>query len=125
MPNGLSSWCQFKRDIANETQNYHPGKGLPLDIIAKIKPIYNDLSTSELLEKCLYGKTQNQNELFNGMVWDRIPKSTYFANNQLKVGTYDAVTNFNIRRKATLQTFQNQASINHQSPPLPSKRVCV
>ena len=106
-PNGPSSWCQFKRDVANGTQHYHPGKGLPLDIVAKIKPIYNDLSTSELLEKCLHGKTQNQNESFNGMVWDRIPKSTYVARNQLELGTYDAVANFNIGRKATLLTFQD------------------
>ena len=106
-PNGPSSWCQFKRDVANGTQNYHPGKGLPLDIVAKIKPTYNDLSTSELLEKCLHGKTQNQDESFNGMVWDRIPKSTYVARNQLELGTYDAVANFNIGRKATLLTFQD------------------
>ena len=50
-PYGPPSWCHFKRNIANGTQNYCPGKGLPLDIIAKIKPIYDALSTSELLEK--------------------------------------------------------------------------
>ena len=105
-PDGPSSWCHFKRDVANGTQNYHPGKGLPLDIVAKSKPIYNDLSTSELLEKCLHGKTQNQNEAFTGMVWDRIPKSTYVARNQLELGTYDAVATFNIGRKATFLTFQ-------------------
>ena len=40
------------------------------------------------------------------MVWDRIPKSTYVARNQLELGTYEAVANFNIGRKATLLTFQ-------------------
>ena len=100
---GSSSWCPFKQDQANCTSNYKPGAGLPLDIVAQFKPIYNDndLSSSELLYKCLHGKTQNQNESLNAMLWERIAKTTYVSFNQLQLGTYDSVANFNIGRKAS------------------------
>ena len=43
-PDGLSSWCQFKKDKAAGTTNlYKPGKGLPMNIVHQIKPIYDDL----------------------------------------------------------------------------------
>ena len=58
----------------NGTSTYKPGPGLPLDIVMKLKPIFAELSDESLLEKCLHGKTQNQNESFNSIIWDRIPK---------------------------------------------------
>ena len=59
-----------------------------------------------MLEKCLHGVTQNQNESFNAMIWSRIPKSTYVSFSQLQLGVYDAVANFNIGRKASILTFE-------------------
>ena len=43
------------------------------DIIKHVKPISADLSSDALLEKYLHELTQNQNESFNGTVWNRIP----------------------------------------------------
>ena len=71
-PIGKFSWCRFNRDQASNTSTYKPVSGLPIDIIAKLKPTYNDLSNKELLSKCLHGKTQNQNESFNGTIWERL-----------------------------------------------------
>ena len=76
-PEGKDSWCKFHQDRANGTSTYKPGPGLPLDIVMKLKPIFAELSDETLLEKCLHGKTQNQNESFNPMIWDRIPKTRY------------------------------------------------
>jgi len=70
------------------------------------KPIFNDLSKDSLLEKCVDGLTQNQNECFNGYVWKRIPKDTYTGFDQFKFGIFDAVGVFNIGRKATLRTYE-------------------
>ena len=95
-PTGEFSWCRFNSDQANNTSTYKPGPGLPQEIIAKLKPMYNDLSSKELLTKCLHGKTQNQNDCFNGTIWERIPKTKYVSFEQLKFGVYDAVANFNI-----------------------------
>ena len=76
-PDGPDTWCRFKpQDKANITDLYKCGPGLPDNIIAQIRPIYDRLSSDDLLVKCLNGKTQNQNESLNGMIWNRLPKSS-------------------------------------------------
>ena len=75
---------------------------LPLDVIKHVKPIYAELSLENLLSKRLHGKTQNQNESFNALIWERLPTSTYFSMTQLKFGSYDAVEHFNIGKKKAL-----------------------
>ena len=59
-----------------------------------------------MLEKCLYGKTQNANESFNGIIWDRVPKATRVGFDVLYVVVYDASTNFNNGEKATLDIME-------------------
>ena len=83
--------CKFHQDRANGASTYKPGPGLPLDILMKLKPIFEELSDESLLEKCLHGKTQSQNESFNSMIWDRIPKTRYVSLTQLELGVYGAV----------------------------------
>ena len=68
------------QDISNKTTTYVPGPGLPKNVILQVKPIFVNLSEDDLLEKCLHGKTQNQNESFNGMIWQRIPKESKCCN---------------------------------------------
>ena len=55
-----------------------------------------------MLEKCLHGKTQNANESFNGMVWNRVPKATHEGWEVLSVGVSDAIIHFNYGEKAAL-----------------------
>ena len=105
-PTGNDSWCKYNADRANHTITYVPGPGLPLDIVLKIKPIFEDLSKEEELEKCLHGKTQNANESFNGKIWERIPKVNYVSLPTLEFGVYDAVANFNVGRKATVLIYE-------------------
>ena len=76
-PDGKDSWCGHKRDKANGTKEYKYGAGLPKEIIRHVKPIFERLSEESLLERCLDGKTQNQNESFNGMIWNRVPKEVF------------------------------------------------
>ena len=74
------SWCRYKQDKANNTSKYKPGPGLPDEIIKLVKPIYARLSSDDLLKKkCLDGKTQNQNESLNGMIWNRLLKSIFLV----------------------------------------------
>ena len=93
-PLGENSWCKFQRDISLRTSTYKPGCGLPLNFIKYVKPIFNDLSQESLLRKCLHGKTQNQNESYNALIWERLPKGTYVSITQLRLGSYDAVAHF-------------------------------
>ena len=79
---------------------------MPLDIVTKLKPTFAEVSDESLLEKCLHGKTQNQNESFNSMIWDRIPKTRYVSLTLLELGVYDAVANFNIGKKASVLIYE-------------------
>ena len=76
-PDGRDSWCGIKADKAKGTSTFTPGAGLPLNVIAEVKPSFDRLSHDHLLQKWLYGLTQNQNESFNRMTWDRVPNSTF------------------------------------------------
>ena len=58
------------------------------------------------MDKCLYGKTHNQNECFNGIIWERIPKTVYVGYDQLQLGVYDAISHFNIGKKASIEVYQ-------------------
>lgn len=103
-PVGADSWCQYQVDKVHGTSKYKPGAGLPLDVIKHVKPIIEDLDS--LLTKCLHGKTQNQNEAFNALIWRRIPKDTYVGFRQFEIGVCDAVAHFNIGNLATIQIME-------------------
>ena len=94
-PEGADSWCGFQADKASQTNRYKGGPGLPLNVIAELKPVFARLSDDQLLKKCLHGRTQNLNESFNRMIWDRVPKATYIGKDLLDIGIYDAVIHFN------------------------------
>ena len=81
-------------------------KPTPEDIIKHVKPILADLSSDALLEKCLHGLTQNQNESFNGTIWNRIPQGTYVGLRQLEIGVYYAIAHFNTGSKAAVLVFE-------------------
>ena len=91
-----SSWCQYQ---INDTNIYKPGRGLSQNVI---KPIYLDLINPVELKKCLHGLTQNQNESFNSMIWERAPKTTYCGYEKLEFAVYDACAHFNYGRQATI-----------------------
>ena len=75
-------------------------------MIKELKPIYNELSWDELLSKCLHGLTQNQNESFNGTIWERLPKAKYYSMTQLELDDYDAVAYFNIGAKSYILLYE-------------------
>ena len=57
------------------------------------------------VKHCLHGKTQNRNESFNASTWEHVPKTKYVLLTQFKFGLYDAVSNFNIGKKASVLTY--------------------
>ena len=105
-PKGKNSWCGFMRDRANGTNDYKHGKNLPVSVVTAIKPIYARLSDDGLLQKCLDCKTQNQNESFNGMVWNRVPKTVFVGPDVMHLGVYDAVSHFNIGASPSIKTLE-------------------
>ena len=76
-----------------------------------VKPIYQDLTKPQELRECLHGKTQNQNESYNSMIWARAPKYRYCAFDKLEFAVYDSSANFNDDRQASLDILKEMSVI--------------
>ena len=106
-PKRANSWCRYQKDKTTGENTYKPGARLPINVIKHLKPIFQDPSRDELLKKCLHGKTQNQNEAFNALIWEQVPKYVYVSLSQLRLGTYDAVGYYNMGRKSSILIYED------------------
>ncbi|GFW34068.1 uncharacterized protein TNCV_287521 [Trichonephila clavipes] len=68
-----------------------------------MRPVFRDLANPELLKKCLHGGTQNPNESVNNVIGFRVPKKTFVQLEVLSLGTYDAVSSFNMGNISKLE----------------------
>ncbi|KAG8268692.1 hypothetical protein J6590_108672 [Homalodisca vitripennis] len=93
-PEGVESWCKYNRSKALKVSPT-PTNNLPIAVMEHIKPIYKDLADPNLLKKCVHGKTQNQNESFNNMIWTRISKNNFVGLSTLTIGVQDAILCYN------------------------------
>ena len=94
-PKNDSSWCKWQVDKLKGTSSFKSKMNLPLAIFEEVKPIFQDLSKKELLTKCLHGQTQNTNEAFNLLIWDRCPKTTFVSKKIVEIAVGSAVINYN------------------------------
>ena len=74
-PKGPDSWCKYNRAHSNDEEPPKHTPKLPMDLSPFIKPVFTELSKWKLLEKCVLGATQNQNESLNNIIWSRVPKN--------------------------------------------------
>ena len=73
-PRTADSWCKYQADKIKNTNTYKQKPRILAIIRDKIKPVFRDLSDDRLLSKCFHGKTQNNNEAINSVIWKRCPK---------------------------------------------------
>ena len=69
-----------------------------------IKPTFETLSADDLLDRCLEGANQNQNESLNSVVWGLCPKDSFAGLNSVE--TACAHTTANIMRRCDLNPGQ-------------------
>lgn len=93
-PKGQDSWCKYQKNITGG-EPYQHKHSLPREVMEIIKPVFRDLSDQELLKKCMHGRTQNPNECFNSIIWERLPKNVFVQLETLKLGVMDAINTFN------------------------------
>ena len=106
-PVGEDSWCSYQRAKAtNDLKKYKHKPPLSSQVFEAIKPVYEDLSREELLERCVGGYTQNSNESFNVTVWDLAPKSQSSGKVILDIATDIAVCTFNDGFKSILKIME-------------------
>lgn len=90
-PNGDDSWCKFKRTGEDESEKHH----LDAPFLSFLQPTFDNLSTTNLLKRCLPGYTQNTNESLNGLVWVRAPKHKWYGTRRVKIAVTSAILRFN------------------------------
>ena len=77
------TWWSYQKDIPNNTSTYdhlkQKSKWLPQSYLVHLLPLYQCLSSDDLLLRCVTGLIQNQNEAFNATVWRRCPKEKAFG----------------------------------------------
>lgn len=77
-PTGEDSWCSWQKASTTGTlNNYKHKPALSADVAEAIKPIYEDLSRNNLLERCLGTFNQNNNKSLNNVIWKFTPKSFF------------------------------------------------
>eukprot|EP00794_Sanderia_malayensis_P002926 gene2926-3380_t len=100
------SWCKWWLDKLNNTSTYKKNLNLPLAIREKLKPIFMDLSSDDLLKKCLHGQTQNENECLNSVIWKKCPKDVFVGRRVLELGVSCAVINFNNGSSGMMEVYR-------------------
>lgn len=94
-PDGEKSWCHYKRSMAkNAPYEKHRPTFTP-EVGAVIYPTVVRLTDPELLQRCSKMGTQNANESFNSLIWQRCPKQNFSSRMSVETATSLAVLAFN------------------------------
>ena len=89
------------------TSKYIEKPGLPIPLRKKLESIFRELSSPELLAKCLEGSTQNNNESLNGVIWTRCPKNVLVGLPVLEMSVSSAILTFNSGKRGIFDVFTN------------------
>ena len=92
--------------MATGTLRTFKHKRFPLNstVIREITPIYQELSSDDLLKRCLGAHTQNSNESLNSCIWNIAPKHLHSGKSVIELATYFAVMTFNEGYRTILKT---------------------
>lgn len=95
-PYGNLSWCKFRRaQEKGQLSTFRHKPTLSKATWQAIKPVFEKLSESELLKRCIGGYTQNRNESLNSSIWKFAPKKTYSGFDSLRIAVALATAKFN------------------------------
>ena len=106
-PSSPTSWCKYMVDQAKGSTDYVEKPGLPIPLRKKLESIFRELSTPELLAKCLHGQTQNNNESLNGVIWKRCPKDIYVSRPVLEMSVSSAVISFTSGKRGLFDVYHH------------------
>ena len=75
------NWCPaHSGDVDRVNRN-----SLPKFVLKAMKPVFEALSADSLLSKCTHGGTQNSNESFPHLIWNKCPKTVFVGRMRLEV----------------------------------------
>ena len=90
-----TSWCKHNTALANGEAPPPHKPTICEEIAPFLKKVFEDLSTDELMERCILGATQNQNKSFNSLIWNRCPKVEFSSVDVVETCVSLAVITFN------------------------------
>ena len=99
-------WCKYWVN----NSNYDPSKRLACVFVDALKPIFTRLTNEDILQRCLKGFTQNQNESSNGTIWNRCPKTRFCGQQRVQVAVCDAVYQFNAGNGSVIERLSSLGS---------------
>lgn len=94
-------WCPSRRgdmDAANKHK-------LPAFICKLMQPVFERLSSQDLLERCVHGGTQNANESFHHIIWSYCPKEKFAGQKRIEFAVNVATMSFNDGERGLLPLF--------------------
>ncbi|XP_055871447.1 uncharacterized protein LOC129923623 [Biomphalaria glabrata] len=94
-PDGATSWCHFKRSEALKQPYKKHNQTITSEIGKLLFPIIKRLTDTDLLKRCSRMGTQNANESFHSLIWQRCPKTEFATLKTVRAATYLAVLAFN------------------------------
>ncbi|GFW65339.1 uncharacterized protein TNCV_396051 [Trichonephila clavipes] len=107
-PVGPNSWCKYQNQVVEgSVETFRHSNKLPVAVMDAIKPVFNDLSQPKLLQKCLGGKTKNNNESINSLIWKLCPKTLGCGRKIVDISTNEAIVIFNDGNQGRLKIMQS------------------
>ncbi|GFW82244.1 uncharacterized protein TNCV_3817251 [Trichonephila clavipes] len=107
-PLGPNSWCKYQNQVVEgSVETFRHSNKLPVAVMDAIKPVFNDLSQPKLLQNCLGGKTQNNNESINSLIWKLCPKTLGCGRKIVDISTNEAIVIFNDGNQGRLKIMQS------------------
>ena len=95
-PEGADSWCAYRvAEATGELDTFKHPPALDDQIQPLLKKVYEDLTTEDLLERCIGADTQNSNKAFNSCVWHLVPKNMFAGKKIVEIASYCAACTFN------------------------------
>jgi hypothetical protein len=102
-PTGEQSWCKWQRaQTSGIPDPFCHRNSVPVVVMDAVKPVFSDLSQTALLQRCLGGMTQNNNESFNAVLWKLAPKSGFNGTKTVETASHIAAAMFNDGKQAIL-----------------------
>ncbi|CAH8615686.1 unnamed protein product [Dicrocoelium dendriticum] len=95
-------WCPSKKQPAGDSDR----NALPPYVCKAIRPVFETLASETLLSKCAHGGTQNTNESFHNLIWQRCPKAGFVGRQRLTLAVADAAVVFNDGERGRLPIFE-------------------
>lgn len=87
-----SEWCPMVKSGDINAANKHQ---LPNYICNMMLPTFEKLSSNDLLSRCVHGGTQNANESYHHVLWNKCPKEKFVGKTRLSLAVADSTVLFN------------------------------